>query len=47
LGFSERWGKDNFFRKGLINEWKYNLPTNLIKLIEDKFKKEMIELGYL
>ena len=47
FGFSERWGNENFFRKGLIDEWKSKLSTNLIKLIENKFKREMIELDYL
>jgi hypothetical protein len=47
FGFSERWGNEIFFRNGLIDEWKSKLSTNLIKLIEDKFKKEMIELDYL
>jgi len=47
FGFSERWGNDNFFRKGLVDEWKSKLSSNLIKLIEDKFKKEMMELDYL
>ncbi|MDB2617051.1 sulfotransferase domain-containing protein [Candidatus Pelagibacter bacterium] len=47
FGFSERMGNDNFFRKGLIDEWKSKLSLKSIKLIEDKFKKEMIELNYL
>ena len=47
FGFSEKWGNDNFFRKGLVDEWKSKLSTKSIKLIEDKFKKEMIELNYL
>ena len=47
FGFSERVGSDNFFRKGLVDEWKSKLSRNSIKLIEEKFKKEMIELNYL
>ena len=47
FGFSEREGNDNFFRNGLVDEWKSKLSANSIKLIEDKFKREMIELNYL
>ena len=47
FGFSEKMGNDNFFREGLVDEWKSKLPLKSIKLIEDKFKKEMIELNYL
>ena len=47
FGFSERMGRDNFFRKGLVDEWKSKLSSKSIKLIEDKFKSEMIELNYL
>ena len=46
-GFYERMGNDNFFRKGLVDEWKSKLSSKSIKLIEDKFKNEMIELNYL
>ncbi len=35
-----------FFKYGSKNDWK-NLPTNIIKMIEDKFASEMKELGYL
>ena len=41
FGFSERWGKENFFRKGSIDEWKSKLSLDLIKLIEGKFKKAL------
>ena len=47
FGFSEKVGNDSFFRKGLVDEWKSKLSSNSIKLIEEKFKKEMIELNYL
>ena len=47
FGFSERMGNDNFFRKGLVDEWKSKLSSKSIKLIEDKFKSEMTELNYL
>jgi len=46
-GFKERKGKENFFRKGEIDEWKNLLPINLIKEIENNFEKEMKELNYL
>ena len=47
IGFSEREGKENFFRKGLTNEWEKSLSKDLIKKIENNFKDEMISLGYL
>ena len=46
-GFKEKQGKENFFRKGEIDEWKNILPKNLIKKIEENFKNEMKELNYL
>ena len=47
IGFQEKVGKINFFRKGETEEWKTKLPLDLIKKIEYKFHKEMKELGYL
>jgi hypothetical protein len=32
---------------GIKNDWKKLLDKNSISLIEQKFKDEMIELGYL
>jgi len=46
-GFKEKLGKENFFRKGEIDEWKNILPKNLIKKIEENFKNEMKEFNYL
>ncbi len=47
-GFEEKKGQAKyFFRKGLIDEWKKELPEKILKNIEKKFNKEMIELGYL
>ena len=46
-GFDEREGKENFFRKGLTDEWKKDLPKDLIKTIESNFREEMTSLGYL
>ena len=36
-----------FFNMGIKNDWKKLLDKNSISLIEQKFKDEMIELGYL
>ena len=47
IGFKEKKGKENFFRKGEIDEWKQKLSSENIKKIETKFFKEMKELGYL
>ena len=47
IGFKEKKGKENFFRKGEIDEWKKKLSSENIKKIETKFFKEMKELGYL
>lgn len=45
-GFSEK-GKNIFFRKGIIGDWKNNLDTKITKKIETIFYKEMKELKYL
>ena len=45
-GFKERKGKDLFFRKGLIDEWKNELPSTLSELLKKNFNLEMQELGY-
>ena len=37
----------NFFRKGVINEWKENVPLEIIEKIENEFYNEMLELKYL
>ena len=37
----------NFFRKGLVDEWKTILNKSQIEIIEKNFYKEMKELGYL
>ena len=45
-GFEERlYG--NFFREGKIDEWKDKHPNNYCKDIENLFKNEMSQLGYL
>jgi len=45
-GFSEA-GKNPFFRKGKIGDWKDNLDPEITKQIEKVFNKEMKELKYL
>ena len=39
--------KKTFFNKGFDNNWRKNKNKKIIKIIEQKFKKQMIELGYL
>ena len=46
-GFIEQGMSKEFFRKGIIGDWKSNLKPELLYKIESKFKKEMIELGYI
>tara|TARA_B100001123_G_C15163447_1_gene968384 strand:- start:101 stop:919 length:819 start_codon:yes stop_codon:yes gene_type:complete len=45
-GFVEK-TNSKFFRKGTKDSWKNDLDQNLRKKIEENFKSEMIELGYL
>ena len=37
----------NFLNKGPKNIWQNTLPENIRIELEDKLKKEMIELGYI
>ena len=47
-GFDERRGQAKyFFRKGVIDEWKKEVPDHLLKVVEKEFNQEMKELGYL
>ena len=47
-GFDEKRGQaKNFFRKGVIDEWKKEVPDHLLKVVEKEFNQEMKELGYL
>ena len=47
-GFEEKRGQAKFFfRKGLVDEWKTEVPKNILKTIEKEFNQEMKELGYL
>ena len=46
-GFKELGSGCNFFRKGKIGDWQESLEPRLAKEIENNFKKEMKELGYI
>ena len=46
-GFEEKGKGLFFFRKGKIGAWKHDLDKNLIREVENKFGKEMRELGYI
>ena len=46
-GFIEKGFGEFFFRKGKVGDWKEKLNENLVKKIEEKFKLEMKELGYI
>jgi len=47
-GFVENFNKKNlFFNQGKINQWQNILDEKTVYKLEKKFKKEMIELGYL
>ena len=46
-GFTEKGLGKFFFRKGKIESWKQELSIDLVKIIEKKFEKEMLELKYL
>ena len=45
-GFDEKLYGEAFFRKGLQDEWKKELPKNLQKKLEINFSQEMKDLGY-
>ncbi len=46
-GFIEKGFGEFFFRKGKVGDWKEKLNQDLVKKIEEKFKLEMKELGYI
>ena len=46
-GFAEKGKGGFFFRKGKIGSWKDELNKDLVKIIEEKFRKEMLELKYI
>ena len=45
-GFEES-GSNFFFRKGKVGDWEKNLDPKIANKIEEIFKDEMLELGYL
>ena len=45
--FTENQGTANFFRTGKYNNWIKELSYDQVKMIEDNFNAEMINLGYL
>lgn len=45
-GFEES-GSNFFFRKGKVGDWKKNLDPKIINKVQEAFKDEMLELGYL
>ena len=48
FGFNERnLNNKLFFNKGKKQQWQSKLNTNQLKKIENSFKNEMIELGYI
>ena len=47
LGFEEKTKSKNFFRKGKMGSWKFELDRKLSEKIERFFKKEMSDLGYI
>ena len=46
-GFLEKGKGELFFRKGKIGGWKGEVSSKIINKIENLFKNEMEELGYL
>ncbi len=47
IGFIERAGERNFFRKGNVDEWQKCLPAKMIKKIETNCNDLMKKLNYL
>ena len=46
-GFSEKSEFSNFFRIGKTKQWENELNQDQKNLIEQSFKNQMIELGYM
>ena len=46
-GFDEKTKSENFFRKGKVGDWKFELNDKLSNKIEKSFEKEMLSLGYI
>lgn len=47
FGFDEKLYGESFFRKGIKDEWKAELPKSYQQKIINKFLSEMSELGYI
>ena len=47
FGFDEKLYGESFFRKGIKDEWKAELPKSCQQKIINKFLSEMSELGYI
>ena len=46
-GFKTNPSKNEFFRKGVVGDWRKKLNKEQVEKIEKAFEAEMIELGYL
>ena len=46
-GFAEKSENSDFFRSGKTKQWENELNKDQKNLIEQSFKKQMIELGYI
>ena len=46
-GFKTNLSKNEFFRKGVVGDWREKLNKEQVEKIEKAFESEMIELGYL
>ena len=46
-GFKTNLSKNEFFRKGVVGDWREKLNKEQVEKIERAFEAEMIELGYL
>ena len=46
-GFKSNMSNNPFFRKGRVGDWKDKLTKNQREKVEEFFRAEMIELGYL
>ena len=46
-GFKTNPSKNEFFRKGVVGDWREKLNKEQVEKIEKAFEAEMIELGYL
>ena len=48
ISFNEKsYSTKNFFRKGIVDEWKSVLPKTIVNNIEKNFNEEMRDLHYI